>query len=107
VVVDPRSGTRRIDAPLNDLSTERPLFRRGFVLDDVKAVVLTTTPQTNVTVANMSIQLRDLNSGSALAAFNEPGFATAYQLGGDIVVAVLARGPNEQSVIVAYRIIRE
>ena len=68
---------------------------------------MTTTPQTNVTVASMSIQLRDLSSGRALAAFNEPGFATAYQLGGDLVVAVLARGPNEQSVIVAYRIIRE
>ena len=107
MVVDPRSGTRRIDAPLTDLSTDKPLFRRGFVLDDGKGVILTTTPQTNVTVASTSIQTRDLDSGRTLAAFNEPGFATAHQLGGDLLVAVLARGPNEPSVIVDYRVTRE
>ena len=107
VLVDPRSGTRRLDVPLNDLSTERPLFRRGFVLDDSRAVTLTSTPQSNVTVASTSIQARDLSSGRALAAFNELGFATAHHVGGDLLVAVLARGPNEPSVIVAYRITRE
>ncbi|HUP75441.1 MAG TPA: hypothetical protein VM282_20520 [Acidimicrobiales bacterium] len=107
VVVDPRSGTRRVDAPLADLSAERLLFRRGFVLDDSRAVIVTTSPQSNVSVANTSIQTRDLSNGRVLATFDEAGFATAHQVGGDLLVAVLARGPDEPSVIVAYRFTRE
>lgn len=107
VVLDPRSGTRRMDVPLNDVPTNGPLYRRGFVLDGGKAVTVTSTPETNVTTASTSIQTRDLDRGTTLAAFDEPGFATTFKFGGDLLVAVLARGPNEQSVIVAYRITRE
>lgn len=107
VVVAPRTGTRLLDVPLSGQSTDRPLFRRGFLLDDRKAVVLTTTPPTNVTVASTSIQTRDLDKGTTLAAFDQHGFATAHQLGDDLLVAVLARGPTEASVIVAYRITRD
>ncbi|MEO5840646.1 MAG: PQQ-binding-like beta-propeller repeat protein [Acidimicrobiales bacterium] len=107
VVLDPRSGTHRMDVPLNDVPTNRPLYRRGFVLDGGKAVTVTSTPQTNVTTASTSIQTRDLDRGTTLAAFDEPGFAPTFKFGGDLLVAVLARGPNEQSVIVAYRITRE
>ena len=101
--VGARAGAARLSGP----STDWSLFRRGFLLEDSKAVVLTTTPQTNVTVASTSIQTRDLDTGTTLAVFDQPGFATAHQLGDDLLVAVLARGPTEASMIVAYRITRE
>jgi hypothetical protein len=107
VIIEPRSGARRLDVPLPDPSIDRPLFRRGFVLDDGKGLVVTTSPQSNVTVARTSIQAHDLSTGRVLATFDEAGFATAHQVGGDLLVAVLARGPNEPSAIVAYRMTRE
>jgi outer membrane protein assembly factor BamB len=106
VIVDPRNGSRRLDVAIDNPMTERPLWQRGFLLDESNAVVLTTTPQSNVTAARTSIRSRDLAHGTVLAAFDQPGFAIAHELDDDLLVTVLAAGPGESSKVVAYRVTR-
>jgi hypothetical protein len=80
VAIDAKSGQHVVDVPTQPPTNQRLFSRRGFLLEDRKAVVVSTTPQTNVTKAETIIEFLDLSTGTTTQSLREPAFATSVFL---------------------------
>lgn len=103
VSIDTQTGKRLIDVETDRPSEQRFVSRRGFIVGHNRAIVVSTTPASNATVAETVVQLVDLQSGKTLTTQREGTFAASVYREGDWLV-LLVGGHPAPSELVAYRL---
>jgi outer membrane protein assembly factor BamB len=106
VAIDTRSGQRLIDVPTQQPTSQRLFSRRGFLLENQRAIVVSTTPQTNVTNAETIVEFLDLTTGATTQSVREPAFTTSVFFGDDHFSILVAGGP-QPSTLINYRVMRD